>query len=289
MPSFQKIATQPVVPRWDSLPLRPISRPVQPVPSVAPATTPPQPIARAAVPTSTPPGSSRPTATLESTPTVSIQVNFPILGVPSGFKKVSRSLAYLLKAAPLIAIRPVRALGAVLAHRTALSATVAVLVVTMAGGGYYFVKKNGAAGADASGSLAAKVAPHVLAKPSFKPVAPKSEPDLGNGKSSATSYDGSHDVYSYQDAFKGEYILISEQKLPTNLGPASQAVSKIASSLTATQAIMTDNGMAYMATDAKASSNTIVYSIDGLLIFVRSPFLHTVTEWQPYLNSLVQS
>jgi hypothetical protein len=125
-----------------------------------------------------------------------------------------------------------------------------------------------------------------LAKPTFVPVAPKTKPQLAEAQSRATAFDGKRDSYSYTDAFQGMPFTVSQQPLPANFSSATQAVAMVAKSIGATATLKTLGTIAYEATDTKSQSQTIVFSIDNLLIFIQSGFTHDSNTWENYIASL---
>lgn len=122
--------------------------------------------------------------------------------------------------------------------------------------------------------------------PSFTPISPKDKPKLADLPPNSTSYDGKRDTFSYIDLLPGGHITVSEQPLPSNIGTPQEAVSKVASQVKATQQLTINNGTAFMRTDPKSGSQTLVFSLKGLLIFINSPYGHNPATWQDYINSL---
>jgi hypothetical protein len=123
-------------------------------------------------------------------------------------------------------------------------------------------------------------------KPPFTPVAPKDKPELAQGGSDKTAYDGNRDVYSYTDSLLGTSLTVSQQVRPPNFASAQQAVSQVAKSAGAREPIQFKDGTAYLSTDAKTGAQTIIASVKELLIFIQSPYRHSAQDWQAYLDSL---
>lgn len=122
--------------------------------------------------------------------------------------------------------------------------------------------------------------------PSFTPVAPKDEPQLAKFSPNVTHYDGHHDTYSYSDLLPGGHITVSEQSMPTKFGQGSQGLAALAVSMGATQPIVTNKGTAYINTDPKSGSQVIVFSLNGLLILINSPYGHSSGTWKSYIENL---
>lgn len=124
-----------------------------------------------------------------------------------------------------------------------------------------------------------------VAKPTFTPLLPKGKSqDIGK----TASFDGSRDTYSYGDTFNGTPLIVSQQPLPANFDSAQAAVTKIAKSLNATTPIISKVGTAYLSTDSKSGAQTIVFSNNGVLVFVQSSFNHAASDWKYYLDSLAK-
>jgi hypothetical protein len=122
--------------------------------------------------------------------------------------------------------------------------------------------------------------------PSFVPISPKDKPKLTDFPPNTTSYDGKRDTFSYVDLLPGGHITVSEQPLPSNISTPQAAVNKIAAQIKATQKLTVDNGEAFMGTDPKTGSQTLVFSLKGLLVFINSPYGHNAAIWQDYINNL---
>jgi hypothetical protein len=138
---------------------------------------------------------------------------------------------------------------------------------------------------------AAASAGHVSAQPlrqapSFTPAAPKNKPQLGAIGDSQTAYDGSRDSFSFIDSLNGNQLTVSQQPLPGGSGTPQQAVTKVASQIGAAHQIVFDNGVAYLDNNPKSNSQTVIFSVKGLLIFINSPFNHPDDAYKAYIESL---
>jgi len=122
-------------------------------------------------------------------------------------------------------------------------------------------------------------------KPDFSPVAPASEATLLNPGHGAI-FDGVKDTYSYEDKLDNVEIIVSEQPIPSNFSSAKVALLSIAKSINAATLLVTKSSTGYLATDTVSNQQTVVYTLDNLLIFIQSPFTHPTSAWIGYLNSL---
>jgi len=123
-------------------------------------------------------------------------------------------------------------------------------------------------------------------KASFTPVAPANNPDLGNYAFAKTSYDSSTGTYTYIDVLDGKVFSVTEQVIPSQYSSGQDAVDKIATSINATDQIITTKVVAYMLTDAKSGQQTIVFSMNKLLIVINSNFQHPDSDWKSYIETL---
>ncbi|HET7529319.1 MAG TPA: hypothetical protein VFJ84_03790 [Candidatus Saccharimonadales bacterium] len=158
-------------------------------------------------------------------------------------------------------------------------ALAAVLLIALAGGAYYSFFRVPEGNIAAAGQAA-------RSQPSFKPVAPATNPQLGGFASHVTAYDGRRDIYSYADNISGDRITVSEQPAPKNLGSVEQTVQKIASQTGADSKIATKNGEAFIRTSKETGAQTVVCSVNGLLVFINSSTKFQDTDWVRYINSL---
>lgn len=124
-----------------------------------------------------------------------------------------------------------------------------------------------------------------LSKPNFIPVVPQSEASLASvGPKSA--YDGTRNTYSYSDTFQGTSLTVSQQPVPASFKSATAAITTVAKSLGAATPVLANNGTGYLATDTKSGSQTVVFALNDVLIFVQSPFKHSAADWASYLGTL---
>lgn len=127
-----------------------------------------------------------------------------------------------------------------------------------------------------------------LSNPTFKPIAPKSKPTLGQGNSQATSFDGKLDSYSFTDSLDGVPLTVSQQPIPATFSSATEALASVAKSMNAKTVIPTSLGSpAYEAYDANTSTQSLIFTINNLLIFIQSNFQHSNSQWTNYIDSLI--
>lgn len=164
------------------------------------------------------------------------------------------------------------------------SKKIALALVIMAGGvATYFILAGGSH--PNAGQASASAAP-VRTSPSFQTVAPVSKPQLGEFAGHVTAYDGKRDIYSYADSINGDRITISEQPAPKNLGTIDQALQKIATQAGASHKIDTKNGSAYIRTDQETGAQTVVCSVDDVLLFINSSTGFSDADWLKYISDL---
>lgn len=125
-----------------------------------------------------------------------------------------------------------------------------------------------------------------LSRPSFNPVAPKDKAGLAASQAGSTSYDGSRDVYSYQDTLLGTMLVVSQQPVPAKFNTPSQAVSSIAKAMGAKTDFKSRYGTVYEVIDSRSGAQTFILSIHNVLIFIQSNYHHDTTDWINYINSL---
>jgi hypothetical protein len=229
--------------------------------------------------------------------TVSININVPVLKLPRVSPEHAvrlKNIALKLKSGSVMgfqAAQPYLKRFTLPRRQVATVAGGAVLSLSLiAGGNHLWQAHTRQRQAALVAAAAAKVASaKITVKPKFAPVTPASKTDLAAGKAGQTAYDTQHGTFSYSDTLDGHQLTVSQQPLPTKFKSAQDAVTSIAKDLKATQPILTKQGTAYAVTDPKANSQTIVYSLNNLLIFINSPFTHQSSEWVSYLNNLKQN
>ncbi len=137
---------------------------------------------------------------------------------------------------------------------------------------------GGSAGADAG-----------YEKPPFVVVAPSSKPKLATPDGVHAAYDGVKNSYSFSDSISGNGFTVSQQPIPPQFSDGQTAVDSIAPTLN--KGVTPVNlkpitGPAYLSTNPKYDSQTVVASIRNLLIFIQSSHAFKPVEWENYLNTL---
>lgn len=131
---------------------------------------------------------------------------------------------------------------------------------------------------DSSTKSSSKVAP-------FAPVVPVGESQLADLGGDA--YDSVHQVYTFDDLYMAEPLQVSEQELPTQYGSVVATIAAVAKAVKATTPIPTNSGVTgYMYEDPKSQADTVIYSMEGLLVLIKSSYPHSTAEWAQYLESL---
>jgi len=133
-------------------------------------------------------------------------------------------------------------------------------------------------------ALSAPTTTNASATLNFTPVVPTDESQLADLGSNA--FVPAHDSYTFDDLFLAEPLQVSEQPVPSGYSSVASAVSKVANSLHATTQIAITGGTAYLATDSSTKKQTVVLSMNDLLLFIQSDYPHTVTQWQAYIGNL---
>ena len=136
-------------------------------------------------------------------------------------------------------------------------------------------------------SMAAGVGQLALASPTFKPVIPSAKPQLAQAGKGGASFDGTKNSYSYEDDISGTPFVVSQQPLPSASSNPQSIINKIAASLGAKLSFKLPNGTTgYIATSSQSQNQTIVFTMNSVLIFIQSAFNHPVQQWQQYIATL---
>jgi hypothetical protein len=174
-----------------------------------------------------------------------------------------------------------------------VAGALAVSVITVAVGlnahnfaSIHTTDKSPAVSAQTPYSSGSKQTTDAPAKPSFTVLAPRDKAQLGQVGTPKTAYDGTRNTFSFMDTYLGTELTVSEQPLPTKYGSPQDAAAKIAQSLHAKEVIGVSNGAAFMETDSKSNSQTIVYAKSDVIVFIQSPFKKEALNWKYYLDGL---
>jgi hypothetical protein len=117
-------------------------------------------------------------------------------------------------------------------------------------------------------------------EPSFLPLLPAAE------ESSATHYDAKRNLVSYTTSFSGSRITVSQQPIPENFKGDSNALSKAAEKISATQRVDTDRGPVYMYTNDKNGEQLAVHAGEGVLLFIRTDTALNESAWKSFIEQL---
>lgn len=116
-------------------------------------------------------------------------------------------------------------------------------------------------------------------KPSFPVLYSSNKPDK-------VSYDNERKVASYPDKLSGVDLIISQQNIPNNFKTDPVAgVAKLAKDINANTKLDIGGFEAYLGQSIKGPQ-TVVFTKDGSLVFIKSAQTITKEEWIKYLGTL---
>jgi hypothetical protein len=133
---------------------------------------------------------------------------------------------------------------------------------------------------------AAHQAAGTLDLPTFLPTVPSDKQELVTPDGTHSRYDKAKGTYSFVDTINGQQFTVSQQVLPGGSSSAQTTVDAAAKSLKASSKLTTGWGTAYILTNQKYHSQTIVFSVKDHLLFIQSAFTLTNTQWLNYINTL---
>lgn len=209
-----------------------------------------------------PPSSQTPTG-------VSIQINLPQFHKPQ-FRRTKVAWATL---------RPQ------LTRRRIITVTSIIVIVGGLWGTLAILKQRHDHAAAQAALTAIQQATPQVRKLAFTPAVPSTEQQLAIPDNVRAKFDPSKNNYSFVDLIANKQLTVSEQPLASS-DVAKQQVISAAKLLHATVPLNTGWGTAYIATNQKYNSQTVVVSVRELLIFLQSPFSFTNDQWATYINSL---
>jgi len=122
-------------------------------------------------------------------------------------------------------------------------------------------------------------------KPTFIPAVPSSKQELVTPDGKNSKFDPVKGSYSFVDDIGGKKFTVSEQQVPAGQ-KLTDVVSKAAKSLNAGTQLKTGWGTAYLLTNQKYNSQTLVLGVHDLLVFIASSFTFTQDQWTTYINTL---
>ncbi len=112
------------------------------------------------------------------------------------------------------------------------------------------------------------------------------EPDEKTKNTTDQRYDSQKKVVSYTDSIGGVTITISQQQLPGGFQEdTDNKVKKLAEDFSANKVLSTANPTAYLGTSAKGPQ-TVIFSKNGLLIFIQSTKEIDDHDWASYITGL---
>lgn len=171
-----------------------------------------------------------------------------------------------------------------LSKKAKIISLVIVVLVILSVAGYFgarhFMKSTPEA------ALKAGAGQTAVANPTFTPVAPSEKSQLASASSAGTGFDGTRDVYSYNDTLSGTGITVSQQPLPTGAASPQAAIDKVAKSIGATTPVSVPNGTKGYLADSHSGNQVVVFTVHNLLVFIQSPFTHTASDYQIYIANL---
>jgi|GEM_PF-3497418 hypothetical protein len=209
---------------------------------------------------------------------VSIQINFPQIRLKKPQFKRTKAVLQGLR-------------GLFTKKRLIIGASVMAVLVVLAATGV--ITKHVATNnkSIATKGLAATVsggttAPDISApKPDFAPMVPAGKSNLATPDNTHSRYDATKQSYSYIDNIDGKQFTVSQQKVDST-ADAQTAVTQAAKNLNALIPLKTNQGGAYLLTNQKYNSQTIVFSLKDYLLFIQSSTVLTNDQWATYINSL---
>lgn len=251
----------------------------------------PQPVPQApAVPNTAPAAHQAHMAPVPAAPaTVSIQIHIPAIHTERfkrGIAKIKRSIAQLRA---WIVQGWEWLLGQFATNRkrtiSIAAGVVVVLVLLIVPPLFNFgskPKQGSASGGSAGGVAKPK-------KPNYDVVHPSTKPQLANPDGVHAAYDSKRESYSFRDYIGQNGFIVSQQPVPAKFQDGAAAVSAIAPTLNQDvkpEALKTLFGTAYVSTNPKYGSQSVVFSIRNLLLFIQSAHAFTDEEWTNYINAL---
>lgn len=147
--------------------------------------------------------------------------------------------------------------------------------------------KSAAGSGGASGASAGSTVKYE--KPPFEVVTPSGKSKLATPDGVNAAYDGEKNTYSFGDSISGNGFTLSQQPIPPQFSDGTAAVESIAPTINkgvTPAALKILTGTAYVSTNPKYNSQTVVANVRDVLIFITSSHAFKSTEWENYLNTL---
>lgn len=211
-----------------------------------------------------------PTSDVGQKTEINININVPKLPELPEFKETVKKIgikarAYIQKTGRRIKIKrpPRRVVNVVMAT-----------IIVLAGIGLAVTVKNNNHGSTAvQGTSVAK-------KPAFTVLFPNSQ------AKEKMSYDTEKKVASYTGKVKGVDVTVSQQPVPANFkADPNGEVAKLAQSINATTKLDAPGLQAFLGQSIKGPQ-TVVFTKDGTLVFIKSSEQIPVADWNNFLESL---
>lgn len=120
---------------------------------------------------------------------------------------------------------------------------------------------------------------------SFDPLVPIDRSASENGEPEYV-FDNQRKVLGYSTEYNGAVITINQQALPEKFKTNPGELEYVAKSFQATEAIDTQKGKAFIATDPKNGSQRAVFAYKEVLVFVHANKKLDSEEWKYYINQL---
>jgi hypothetical protein len=267
-------------------PAQPVHKaPVQPHPSVAAPQSPVQPQVVSDATHAPNSSTAAPGVPQSAAPaTVSIQIHFPALG-----KGFHRLFAKLKQGSTVGKQWFMHQLAVHKARTLTISIGLPALIVLLLLPpllNFGYGKPKTASGGSSGSSTGAST---TYDKPTFEVVTPSTKTKLATPDGVHAAYDGAKNVYTYGDTIGGNGFTVSQQPIPPQFSDGLSAVESIAPTLNKGVTPVKLNvitGTAYVSTNPKYNSQSLVLNVRDVLVFIQSSHAFTNSEWESYINTL---
>jgi len=108
----------------------------------------------------------------------------------------------------------------------------------------------------------------------------------GETDDSKYRYDEDKKVLGYDSEYNGAVLTISQQALPEKVKTNPGELANIVKSIQADKSLETQKGMAYIATDEEAKTQTAIFATDEVLVFIQANKNLDDEEWKFYINQM---
>jgi hypothetical protein len=237
------------------------------------------------IPAAKPAPTASPAATSAPNPTVSIQIHIPSLQSERFRRLVARVKQGI--AAAKTWFRGQLALHKARTLMLAIGVPLLVVLLLLPPLLHFGSGKPKASGGGSAGSSAGATVKYD--KPTFEVVTPSTKTKLATPDGTHAAYDGAKNIYSYLDNIGGNGFTVSQQPIPPQYSDGATAVESIAPTLDKDSAPTKLNiitGTAYVSTNQKYHSQTLVLNVRDVLLFIQSSHSFKNSEWESYINTL---